>query len=80
MKTYLDDYFKVDTPEAEREAMKQGYASKFLPNSVNIAEDLDVAFDFFNSLHEGIETLGDEISEADKKAWDDAKEYLAKRR
>ena len=80
VKTYLDDYFKVDTPPAEREAMKQGYAEKFLPNSVNIAEDLDVAFDVFNALHEGVKTLDDEISEADKQAWENAKEYLAKRR
>lgn len=80
VKTYLDDYFKVDTPQAEREAIKQGYASKFLPNSVNIAEDLDVAFDFFNALHEGVKSLGDEIPKADKQAWDDAKEYLARRR
>jgi hypothetical protein len=62
------------------EAAKQSYAEKFLPNHVNIAEDFDVAFSFFDSLHEGIKTLGSEISEKDKKAWDSAKEYLAKRR
>lgn len=80
MKTYLDDYFKVETPQAERKTIRQGYATKFLPNSVNIAEDLDVAFDFFNALHEGVSSLGDEVPAADKTAWDNAKEYLAKRR
>jgi hypothetical protein len=53
---------------------------KFLPNSVNIAEDLDVAFDFFNALYEGVKTLGDEIKEGDRKVWDGAKDYLTKRR
>jgi hypothetical protein len=80
VKTYLDDYFKIETPQADREAVKGGYAEKFLPNSVNVSEDLDVAFDFFNGLHEGLKTLGDKIPAPDRKAWDDAKEYLAKRR
>jgi hypothetical protein len=70
----------VETPQADREAVKRDYATKFLPSSVNIAEDLDVAFDFFNALYEGVKTLGDEIPQADKKVWDSAKEYLAKRR
>jgi hypothetical protein len=62
------------------EATKQSYAEKFLPNHVSIAEDFDVAFSFFDALHEGVKTLGSEISEKDIKAWDSAKEYLAKRR
>lgn len=80
VKTYLDDYFKLETPQADRQTVKEGYAEKFLPNGVNVAEDLDVAFDFFNALQEGVKTLGDEIPASDRKAWDDAKEYLAKRR
>ena len=66
--------------ESTPEAMKKSYAEKFLPNHINIAEDFDVAFCFFDALHEGLKTLGSEISESDKKAWDNAKEYLAKRR
>jgi len=80
VKTYLDDYFKLETPQADREKVKGGYAEKFLPNSVNISEDLDVAFNFFNAIHEGVKTLANQIPEADQKSWDDAKEYLAKRR
>jgi hypothetical protein len=60
--------------------MKESYAEKFLPNHVNIAQDFDVAFKFFDALHEGVKTLGTEIPEKDSKAWDSAKEYLAKRR
>jgi hypothetical protein len=71
---------KLDqAPEAAKIA-KQTYAEKFLPNHVNIAEDFDVAFSFFDALHEGIKALGSEISEKDRNAWDSAREYLAKRR
>lgn len=80
VKTYLDDYLKLDTTAEQRADLKVSYATKFLPNSVNIAEDLDVAFDFFEALYEGVKTLGSEILEGDRKAWDDAKAYLALRR
>jgi hypothetical protein len=59
---------------------KSTYGPKFLPNHVNITEDLNIAFSFFDALHDGIKTLGSEVSDKDKKAWDNAKEYLAKRR
>lgn len=52
-----------------------------LPLSVNFPEDLDVAFGFFDALHQGVKTLGGNDMEAgDKKAWDAAKQYLDKRR
>jgi hypothetical protein len=62
------------------QAAKLSYHEKFLPNHINVAEDFDVAFSFFDALHDGIKTLGSEISDKDKKAWDNAKDYLAKRR
>lgn len=71
---------KVDQSPEERQTAKQGYATEFLPNHINIAEDFDVAFTFFDALQEGIKTLGSEISATDKKAWDSAKVYLEKRR
>ena len=80
VKTYLDDYLKLDTTPEQRAELKVSYAAKFLPNSVNIAEDLDVAFDFFEALYEGVKTLGGEIPEADRKSWDETNAYLALRR
>lgn len=80
VKTYLDDYLKLDTTAEQRAELKVSYAAKFLPNSVNISEDLDVAFDFFEALYEGVKTLDGDIPVSDKKAWDDAKAYLALRR
>jgi hypothetical protein len=80
VKTYLDDYVKLDTTPEQRAELKHSYAAKFLPNSVNIAEDLDVAFALFDAICEGVKTLGDEVPQADKKAWEDAKAYLALRR
>ena len=80
VKTYLDDYLKLETTPEQRFELKRSYASKFLPNSVNIAEDLDVAFDVFDALYEGVKILGSEVPEGDKKSWDDAKAYLALRR
>jgi hypothetical protein len=78
VKTYLDDHIKL--PDQSPEAAKKSYADQFLPHHVNISEDFDVAFSFFDALHEGIKTLGSEVSEKDKMAWNSAKEYLAKRR
>ncbi len=80
VKTYLDDFLKAEWTAEEREANKAEYIKKYLPHSVNFAEDLDVAFKFFDAVYEGVKTLGDEINEADKKAWDNAHTYLAKRR
>ena len=80
VKTYLDDFLKLETSPEQRTQLKVNYATKFLPNSVDIGEDLDVAFDLFDALYEGVKTLGSEIPEADKKAWEDAKAYLALRR
>ena len=71
---------KLDIPAEKREQNKQEYKEKYLPNSVNFVEDLDVAFKFFDAVYEGVNTLGDEIGEADKQAWDGAKAYLAERR
>jgi hypothetical protein len=71
---------KLDTTPEQRSELKVSYAAKFLPNSVNISEDLDVAFDFFDALYEGVKTLGSDIPAGDRKAWDDANAYLALRR
>jgi len=80
VKTYLDDALKVSTSPEERKAAKDGYAEKYLPHGVNISEDLEVSFSFFDALHKGVQILGNEIPPADKKAWDDAKVYLDARR
>ena len=80
VKTYLDDFVKLEQSESEREAGKHKYIQKFLPHSVKFVEDLDVAFNFFDAVHDGVKTLGDEIGESDRKAWDDAKAWLSARR
>ena len=64
----------------QRQADKEKYVEKFLPHSINFAEDLDVAFNFFDAMYEGVKTLGDEMGDADKKAWNNAEGYLSKRR
>jgi len=80
VKTYLDDHCNPESSIEEREAIKNMYGETKLPYNVNFAEDLDVAFKFFDALHEGVKTLGDEIEERDRGVWDAAKAYLAKRR
>jgi len=80
VKTYLDDFLKLEWSAQEREANKSQYVERYLPHSVNFREDLEVAFKFFDAVYEGVKLLGDEISDADKKAWDNAKAYLEKRR
>ncbi|TAQ84877.1 hypothetical protein B7494_g6798 [Chlorociboria aeruginascens] len=81
VKTYLDDFCKLDSTPAAREIEKQQYAEKLLPHSVNFAQDLDQSFKFFDALWEGIKTLGEnEMSNADKKNWESAKAFLDRRR
>lgn len=80
VKTYLDDFYKVEWTAEERESNKSSYVEKYLPHSVNFPEDLDVAFKFFDAVCEGVEELGDEINQTDKTAWNSAKSYLDKRR
>ncbi|KAJ5050472.1 uncharacterized protein L3040_002354 [Drepanopeziza brunnea f. sp. 'multigermtubi'] len=80
VKTYLDDFFKLEWTPQERQDNKLEYIRKYLPHSVNFAEDLEVAFTLFDAVYEGVSALGDEINEADRKVWDSAHAYLAKRR
>lgn len=80
VKTYLDDFVKLDASKEDRHADKAKYVAKYLPHSINFAEDLDVAFQFFDAVYAGVKTLGDEIGETDRKAWNDANAYLALRR
>jgi len=81
VKTYLDDFFKVEWDEQQREAEKLRYVSSYLPHSVNFVEDLDVAFNFFNAVCKGIDQLGElQLDPVDRTAWENAKAYLAKRR
>ena len=80
VKTYLDDFLVLEWSPEEREKKKADYVKRFLPHSVNFAEDLDVAFKFFDAICAGVKTLKDEINDADKKAWADAEAYLEIRR
>ncbi len=80
VKTYLDDFLKLEWTAEDREKNKSEYVNRYLPHSVNFREDLDVAFKFFDAVYEGVKTLKDEIGDADKGAWDAAKSYLEKRR
>lgn len=80
VKTYLDDFFRLEWTAEQRQAELPNYATKYLPQSSNFPEDLEVAFKFFEALYEGVKTLGKEISERDRKGWDAAKVYLDKRR
>jgi hypothetical protein len=80
VKTYLDDFLKLEWSAKDREANKSQYVDRYLPHSVNFKEDLDVAFNFFNAVYEGVMTLGDELKEEDKAAWKSAKVYLDERK
>ncbi|TQS38015.1 hypothetical protein Golomagni_01489 [Golovinomyces magnicellulatus] len=78
--TYLDDFLKVDWTKAQREDNKPVFAEKFIPHSIKFAEDLAVAFSFFDAVYDGVKTLRDEISATEKEEWDRAKKYLSLRR
>jgi hypothetical protein len=79
VKTYLDDFVNMELSKEARDAAKPDYGPTYLPKSINIIEDLDVAFDFFAALSKGVQTL-EEIPETDLKKWEAADKYLAERR
>ncbi|POS87560.1 hypothetical protein EPUL_000916 [Erysiphe pulchra] len=78
--TYLDDFIKLDWTKAQREENKPVFAEKFIPHSSKFPEDLTVAFDFFDAVYEGVKSLREEISTAEKEAWHKASKYLHLRR
>lgn len=78
MDLFLDDELLSD--KAKREAKLPKHIQDNLPQSVNFVEDLEVAFKFFDAVYEGVKTLGKEISEKDRRGWDNAKAYLDVRR
>jgi hypothetical protein len=70
VKTFLDDTTPVES-----------FPAKFIPFATAFAEDLEIAFDFFGAVHEGVKTLsGKDISGVDKAAWDKAAQFLVGRR
>ncbi|KAI9734469.1 MAG: hypothetical protein M1818_006858 [Claussenomyces sp. TS43310] len=78
VKTYLDDHSSPTFSPAEKETEKKAYAESLIPHNVNFAEDLALAFRFFDALYAAVRVLGTEV--ADQAVWKDASEYLAKRR
>lgn len=80
IKTFLDDAPPNDTPE-NRAARTAAFPPKFMPYATHFAEDLEIAYSFFDALHAGVKTLGDkDMSGVDRAAWDKAAGYLAVRR
>lgn len=78
VKTYLDDYTAPDQSEEYKKGKKRDYASTLIPHNINFAEDLDTAFDLFDAVFAGVQTLKDEIP--DKSSWERANSYLTLRR
>ncbi|OTB07770.1 hypothetical protein M426DRAFT_71545 [Hypoxylon sp. CI-4A] len=79
VKTLLDDMHPNETPE-QRKIKKQDFPAAFVPFATHFYEDLEIACEFFNALHAGVKTLKNEISAADRSAWDKASAYLKLRR
>jgi hypothetical protein len=80
VKTYLDSYARPGSNSDEKYAAKANYVREQLPHSVDFAGDLEVTFDFFNAVYEGVKTLEGEIPEGDLAVWKGAHKYLADRR
>lgn len=78
VKTLLDDINPNETPE-QKATKKQEFPGTFVPYATHFFEDLEIACDFFNALHAGVKTLN-EVSSADRSAWDKAAVYLQLRR
>lgn len=79
VKTLLDDVNPNDSAEVKANK-KAEFPSKYVPYATNFFEDLEIAYDFFGSIHAGVKTLEKEISASDRGAWEKAAAYLKARR
>jgi hypothetical protein len=79
VKTFLDDIHPDETAE-QKAAKKAEFPGRFVPYATHFFEDLDIACEFFNALHAGVQTLTSEMPGADRSAWDKAARYLKLRR
>lgn len=79
VKTLLDDIRPEETAE-QKETKKKEFPGTYVPYATHFFEDLEIACDFFNALHAGVKTLKNEVSAADRSAWDKAAVYLQLRR
>lgn len=79
VKTLLDDIHPNETPE-QKAQKKQEFPATYVPYATNFFEDLEIACEFFVAIHAGVKTLKNEVSAADRGAWDKAAVYLRLRR
>ncbi len=80
VKTLLDDV-PADEPAEQRAARMKEFPAKYVPFASHFAEDIEISFDFFNALYQGVKaTTNTEISAVDKAVWDRAAKYLELRR
>ena len=80
VRTYLDDYAQIGASQEDQKIVKAQYVTQQLPDSVDFAGDLDVAFNFFEAIYSGIKTFGSEIPKEDLAVWVGASKYLTERR
>lgn len=79
VKTWLDDYAKPNMTSDEKKTLQEAAQTKNLPHGEDFGGDLDMAFNFFNALFDGVKTLATEIPEADFEVWNGARKYLVER-
>jgi Temperature dependent protein affecting M2 dsRNA replication len=80
VKTYLDDVSPNDTPQ-ERAARRVTFPVTYVPFALAFAEDIDIAYNFFDAIHAGVKALDTkDISAGDRATWAKAAKYLELRR
>lgn len=78
VKTYLDEQHSPPPTPAERATVMSKYNKEPIAWANDFEGDLRIAFGFFDALHNGVKTLGDQVSDQD--LWTEARKYLADRR
>jgi hypothetical protein len=80
VRTYLDDYATINASPEQQQQTKAQYVQEQLPNSVDFAGDLEIAFNFFEALNAGVKELENEIPKEEQAVWAGASKYLNERR
>lgn len=83
VKQYLDELSAQQDPKSQksRDSVRQKNHTSWLPNATNVSEDLDYAFALWDALYVAVQELPAAIvTQALKKEWEEADQWLNERR
>ena len=83
MKSYLDELLSNDadptSPQTKARVIETA-STRYFPQSIDFSGDLQIAFELWDAIFDGVKNGGSAVPEASKKLWTETNEWLAARR